>query len=78
MADVIVVAIFMSYIGFSGVIDSQLKQLETIKDKVEILTTDNSNFGVGFLLFLTFAIGGLFLANKIESIIDNKIKSVKN
>ena len=66
MADVIVIAIFMSYIGFSGVIDSQLKQLEMAKQNVEILTTDNSNFGIGFFLFLSFAIGGLFLASKIE------------
>ena len=67
MADVIVVAIFMAYIGFSGVIDSQLQQLETVREKVEIFTTDNSNFGVGFFLFLAFTIGGLFLSTKLEA-----------
>lgn len=71
MADVFVVAIFMAFIGFRGVIESQLKQLETIGDKVEIFTTDNSDFGVGFILFLSFSIAGLFMA----SMIGRQIKS---
>lgn len=66
MADVVVVAIFMSYIGFRGIIENQLNQLEGISEKVEILTTDNSNFGVGFILFLAFCIGGLILATIVE------------
>ena len=66
MADVVVVAIFMAYIGFRGVIQNQLSQLESLSDKVEVLTTDNSNFGVGFMLFLGFCLGGLVLASFIE------------
>jgi hypothetical protein len=66
MADVLVVAIFMSYIAFSGVLESQLKQLERVNGKVEMLTTDHSNFGVGFILFLSFCIGGLILASLID------------
>lgn len=66
MADVVVVAIFMSYIGFKGMIGNQLQQLEGISEKVEILTTDKSNFGVGFILFLSFCLGGLILATIIE------------
>jgi len=70
MADVLVVAIFMAYIGFQGVIENQLKQLENISDNIEILTTDNSNLGVGFIIFLSFCILSLFLSTNIE----NKIK----
>jgi len=73
MADVIVVAIFMSYIGFKGIIGNQLQQLESISGKVEVLTTDNSSFQVGFLLFLTFCLGGLILATVIEKkLVNNK------
>ncbi len=67
MADVVVVAIFMAYIGFKGVIQNQLLQIESISEKLEILTTDKSNFGVGFALFLAFCIGGLVLATILEN-----------
>lgn len=66
MADVVVVAIFMSYIGFKGVLENQLRQLEGLGDKIEILTTDNSNFGVGFMLFLSFCISSMILATRID------------
>lgn len=72
MADVVVVAIFMAYIGFRGVIENQLSQLEKINSKIEILTTDNSNFGVGFMLFLAFCLGGLLLASYLEKNIKNQ------
>lgn len=66
MADVMVAAIFMSYIGFNGVIKNQLLQLQSISEKVDILTTNNSNFGVGFILFLAFCLGSLFLSSELE------------
>jgi len=74
MADVIVVAIFMSYIGFKGIISSQLSQIENIHSNTEIITTDFSNLGVGFNLFLTFTIGGLVFA----SIISKQLKVKKD
>jgi hypothetical protein len=67
MADVIVVGIFMSYIGFRGIINSQLMQLEEMSKKIEILTTDNSSLSVGFVLFLTFCLSGLALSSVLES-----------
>jgi hypothetical protein len=66
MADVMVVAIFMAYIGFKGIIRNQLSQIENLSSRVEILTTDNSNFGIGFLLFAFFCITSLFLSADIE------------
>ena len=66
MADVMVVAIFMSYIGFKGVIGSQLRQLQDIGQNIEVLTTDESSLGIGFILFLSFCLGGLILATVLE------------
>lgn len=66
MADIFVTAIFMSYIGFKGVIENQLQQIEKVGEEIEILTTDNSNFGVGFILFLAFCIGGLMISSSLE------------
>src|SRR5690606_7513809 len=40
MADVMVVAIFMSYIGFSGIVSEQLGQLEGLAKNADILTTN--------------------------------------
>ncbi|MCD8408573.1 paraquat-inducible protein A [Tenacibaculum dicentrarchi] len=56
MADVMVVAIFMSYIGFTGIISSQLTQLEKISASLNILTTNNSELQNGFYFFLSFVI----------------------
>jgi hypothetical protein len=40
----IVVVIFMAYIGFSGIVGEQLRQLEGIGTNIEVLTTIKSNF----------------------------------
>jgi uncharacterized paraquat-inducible protein A len=66
MADVMVVAIFMSYIGFSGIITEQLNQIESIASSVEILTTNKSSLLTGFFFFTAFAIFSLSISQKIE------------
>jgi hypothetical protein len=66
MADVMVIAIFMSYIGFSGVITEQLKQIESIASSLEILTTNKSSLLTGFFFFTAFAIFSLSISQKIE------------
>ncbi|MGJ8684588.1 MAG: paraquat-inducible protein A [Nonlabens sp.] len=71
MADVMVVAIFMSYIGFSGIISSQLAQLEQISSRISILTTNDSDIQSGFFFFTGFVILGILISQmsllKIES-----------
>lgn len=54
MADVMVVAIFMSYIGFTGIISNQLIQLEKISTNLNVLTTNKSELQNGFYFFLSF------------------------
>jgi hypothetical protein len=66
MADVMVVAIFMSYIGFNGVINSQLTQLAAFSGNVEVFTTNNSVLQSGFYLFTGYCITGLLLSTMIE------------
>lgn len=67
MADVMVIAIFMSYIGFSGIITEQLHQIESIASSVEILTTNRSSLLTGFFFFTAFAILSLSISQKIEN-----------
>jgi uncharacterized paraquat-inducible protein A len=66
MADVMVIAIFMSYIGFAGIITEQLKQIESITSSIEILTTNKSSLLTGFFFFTAFAIFSLAISQKIE------------
>jgi len=65
MADVMVVAIFMAYIGFNGIISYQLDQLQSSSDSVEIFTTNGTQLLSGFYLFLLFCISSLFLSEII-------------
>ena len=62
MADVFVVAIFMSFLGFKGIISSQLENLENSDESMEIITANYSTFGVGFLFFIAFTIGGIIIS----------------
>jgi hypothetical protein len=66
MADVMVIAIFMSYIGFSGIITEQLKQIESMASSIDILTTNRSSLLTGFFYFTSFAIFSLSISQKIE------------
>lgn len=66
MADVMVVAIFMSYIGFSGILTEQLNQLEGLTNKIDILTTNKSSLQIGFFLFTSFAILSLLVSQKLQ------------
>lgn len=66
MADVMVVAIFMSYIGFSGILTEQLNQLEGLTRKIDILTTNKSSLQTGFFLFTSFAILSLLVSQRLQ------------
>ncbi|MBK8500112.1 MAG: hypothetical protein IPL52_15140 [Flavobacteriales bacterium] len=56
MADVMVVAIFMAFIGFNGVVNSQLGDLEDYATSIHVLTTNNSSLEVGFYLFTGYCL----------------------
>lgn len=66
MADVMVVAIFMSYIGFSGILTEQLKQIETFSSQLDIMTTNMSALQTGFFFFTSFALISLLVAHKLQ------------
>ncbi|MBR9917351.1 paraquat-inducible protein A [bacterium] len=66
MADVMVVAIFMAYIGFTGIISEQLTSLENIALNVDIMTTNASSLQIGFFLFTAFAVLSLMVSHKLQ------------
>ena len=54
MADVMVVAIFLSNLGFNGVLKDQFARLHGAGEGVEVLTTAASNLLPGFFCLLWF------------------------
>lgn len=67
MADVLVVAIFMSYIGFNGIINSQLGNLSSSAGELDVLTTNGTSLQPGFYLFFTYAVLAMFLSGYLHS-----------
>jgi len=66
MADVMVIAIFMAFIGFSGIITEQLTQVENITPNIDILTTNMSCLRIGFFAFTAFAVLSLLIAHRLQ------------
>jgi len=66
MADVMVVAIFMAYIGFDGIISEQLRQMESIAKSIDMITTNNSDLLFGFYAFVTFVLMSLILSHRLQ------------
>ena len=62
MADVLIIAIFMAYIGFNGVISSQFGKLEAGGEEIVLLTTNGTSLQPGFYLFLSYTVLALFLS----------------
>ena len=62
MADVNVVAIFMAYIGFKGILDSQLSTLNMKTESLASISTNETSLQPGFILFLAFVLFSLILS----------------
>lgn len=65
MADVMVVAIFMAFIGFKGIIDEQMNQLGNITQSMDMLTTSNTQLQTGFFLFTCFVVLSLLISQRL-------------
>lgn len=68
MADVNVVAIFMAYIGFKGILDSQLSNLNMKTDSLASISTNETSLQPGFILFVAFVLFGLILSVILQRI----------
>lgn len=68
MADVMVVAIFMAYIGFQGILNDQLKNINITEEKVNLLSTNKSNLQIGFVIFVAFVLFNLILSSILKKI----------
>lgn len=68
MADVIVIAILMVYIGLNGLLDNQLNSLNIKGDDLNVITTNNTALQPGFIIFISFVLYGLILSTILKFI----------
>jgi len=66
MADVMVVSIFMAYLGLDGVVSTQLEVLKEKSDPINVITTNGTELQVGFYLFLGFVVTSFIMALFVE------------
>ena len=67
MADVLVVAIFMAYIGFNGIINSNLASMAESGENLQMVTTNGTNLQPGYFMFLAYTILAMFLSGFIRN-----------
>lgn len=66
MADVFVIALFMAYLGFDGILSDQLNQLQYQSDTVKVISTNDSDLLFGFYAFTAFVLLSLFISVRIK------------
>jgi hypothetical protein len=68
MADVMVVAIFMAYIGFNGILNDTMSDLNYHSDSWTSIATNNTSLQPGYLIFVGFVLFGLALSQILKMI----------
>jgi hypothetical protein len=76
MADVMVLAIFMSFVAFNGVIGSAWDGVRSVPNVQQVLIPTNaSKILPGYYLFIGFCVSSIFLSKKLEHGIASSAKS---
>ncbi|GHA40365.1 hypothetical protein GCM10007103_22310 [Salinimicrobium marinum] len=68
MADVYVIAIFMAYIGFQGILDHQLSNLNMETESLVSISTNKTSLQPGFIIFIAFVLFSLILSTILKKI----------
>jgi hypothetical protein len=67
MADVMVLAIFMSFVAFNGVISSSFDGLRSVQNVQQVeIPTSASKILPGYYLFIGFCLSSIILSKKLE------------
>ena len=74
MADVMVVAIFMAYIGFNGILNDQMTDLNMHTSAFTSIATNRTSLQPGYVIFVAYVLFGLVLSQLLQ-IEDAKGKS---
>jgi len=69
MADVMVVAIFMSYVAFDGIIHNQLRHIDRDSQAVKALTTNHTGLQAGFFIFVIYVFFSMILSALLKRLV---------
>ncbi|HYC86545.1 MAG TPA: paraquat-inducible protein A, partial [Chryseosolibacter sp.] len=76
MADVNVVAIFMAYIGFNGILDSQLAGINVKTESLATVSTNQTSLQPGFILFVSFVLFSLILSEILHRTVPPPVEKI--
>jgi Paraquat-inducible protein A len=68
MADVLVIAILMTYIGFNGIVNSTLSDLNIDDGTITSITTNNTSIQPGYIIFIGFVLYSFTLSHILKNI----------
>lgn len=77
MADVNVVAIFMAYIGFKGILDSQLSVMNVKTESLASISTNQTSLQPGFILFVCFVLFSLILSEILHRTMPPEVEKIR-
>jgi hypothetical protein len=77
MADVMVVAIFMAYIGFNGILNNQMAYLNVKSESFTSIATNRTSLQPGYIVFVGFVLFGLVLSQILKMISGEQLHSPK-
>lgn len=77
MADVIVVAIFMAYVAFQGILNNQLEGLNQSNETLTAITTNHTALQPGFYIFVTYVVFSILLSSYLGKKVDKEVIIVK-
>lgn len=66
MADVLIVAMMMAYIGFNGMVKTQFDIIRAALPKFDLISTNDTALQIGFYIFLCYVILSMLLALVLE------------
>ncbi|MFA7327459.1 MAG: paraquat-inducible protein A [Candidatus Kapaibacterium sp.] len=78
MADVMVVAIFMAYVAFQGILDNQLEGLNQNSDTLTAITTNHTALQPGFYVFVTYVVFSILLSSYLGKSMDRETNGLKD
>lgn len=76
MADVYVIAVFMAYIGFQGILENQLSILNVETESLMSISTNETSLQPGFMLFIGFVLFSLLLSVILQKITSLNMKKI--
>jgi hypothetical protein len=68
MADVLVIAILMTYIGFNGIVNNSLTDLDLDNGTITSIATNNTAIQPGYIIFIGFVIYSFILSSILKNI----------